>query len=119
MDEKAKGQKKFQIEEIHEVIRAPLFQKYYATNVRGGLTDQDFRFEFFNEQLFSEGKWQYISDCMVVMSPRGAKTLSVILQDALALYEREHGVIRSQTAAEIQQKNYSAEPPKPVSSKKE
>jgi len=105
-------------EDDSEIVRAPLFQKYYATTVRGGLTDQDFRFEFINEQITDGKKWQYISDCLLIMSPRCAKTMSIILADALRLYEREHGAIRLPGPEEIRKKGYSVGPPSQAIEKK-
>ena len=79
------------------IIRTPNFIKLYVTNVRGGLTDQDFRFELLNEQIEDEkGKWCYVSDGMLILSPAGAKRLSNLLKNCVETYEKENGTIDEQ-----------------------
>lgn len=81
-------------EKQQPIIRAPNFMKFYVTNIRGGLTDVDFRFELMNEQVEDEkGKWCYISDSMIVLSPVGAKRLYQRLKECIEVYEKEKGII--------------------------
>ncbi len=77
------------------VMRAPNHKKYYVTNVVGGTTDQDIRFELFNEKVQSERSngWNYISDAMIILTPIGAKKLFLELQRNLELWESEKGKI--------------------------
>ncbi len=78
-----------------EVMRAPNHKKFYVTNVVGGLTDQDFRFELMNEKIQKEkGKgWQYISDSMIILTPIGAKRLFLALKENIDIFENEFGKI--------------------------
>lgn len=75
------------------INRSPTFEKLYATNFIGGLTSQDIRVEVINEKLKDEDGWCAISDALLIMTPRGAKRLQVILNESLKLYEESHGAI--------------------------
>ncbi|MCJ7773795.1 MAG: DUF3467 domain-containing protein [Desulfobacterales bacterium] len=77
------------------VIRVPNFLKHYVTNIIGGLTTQDFRYELMNEKIYDEeeDEWTYISDALLILSPVAAKRLFVKLTEDIELYEREHGEI--------------------------
>ncbi|MBD3203944.1 DUF3467 domain-containing protein [Candidatus Woesearchaeota archaeon] len=75
------------------VIRVPNFVKYYVTNIDGGLTEHDFRFELMNEKLKEGKKWCYVSDAMVILSPIGAKRLLCLLNELVNEYEKENGSI--------------------------
>ncbi len=77
------------------ITRGHSFQKIYSTNLIGGGTEYDFRFELFNEKIrFSpEDKWSYISDAMVILTPQAAKKLKGLLEDYLKKYEKEKGEI--------------------------
>ena len=89
----------------HAIVRTPNFAKFYVTNVRGGLTDHDFRFELLNEQIQDkEDKWCFVSDCMIILSPIGAKRLHNLLKDCIEVYEKEKGVIDS---SESRKKTYN------------
>ncbi len=78
-----------------QVIRAPNHRKFYVTNIVGGLTDQDFRYELLNEKIKNEATngWGYVSDAMIILSPAGAKRLFEVLKKNLAVWEDEKGVI--------------------------
>lgn len=86
---------KSESDEIIPVIRVPNFIKYYVTNIKGGLTTQDFRYELMNEKIYDEEEkeWTYIADAMIILSPTAAKRLFDILANNIELYEREHGEI--------------------------
>lgn len=88
-------------EEINDstVVRAPNHKKYYVTNVVGGLTDQDIRFELFNEKITNEKStgWRYISDAMIILTPVGAKKLFLELKRNLDVWENENGKIEIDT----------------------
>jgi hypothetical protein len=75
------------------VFRAPLFQKYYATNVIGGLTEADFRFEILNEKTLTDEGWSYVSDALVILNPRAMKKLYILLEKAVKFHERTRGAI--------------------------
>ena len=77
------------------VSRAPNHTKYYVTNIAGGMTDQDFRFELLNEKLRKdeENEWEYVSDGLIILSPFGAKKLFLVLKDSLDVWENEKGKI--------------------------
>ncbi|MDV0446514.1 hypothetical protein MsAg5_03560 [Methanosarcinaceae archaeon Ag5] len=81
--------------EKKSIIRVPVFPKFYVTNIAGGATDQDFRYELLNEKSYdSENeKWNYYSDGLLILSPVGAKKLWNKLSADINLYEREHGII--------------------------
>ncbi len=86
---------KSESDEIIQVIRVPNFSKYYITNIKGGLTTQDFRYELMNEKIYDEeeDEWTYIADAMIILSPTAAKRLFDTLENNIELYEREHGEI--------------------------
>ena len=70
--------------------------KFYVTNIRGGLTDQDFRFELMDEQLLDKkDEWCYVSDAMIILSPVGAKRLFNRLKECIEVYEKEKGIIET------------------------
>ena len=77
------------------VFRAPNHKKYYVTNIVGGLTDQDIRFELLNEKIRDDKKasWNYIADAMVIFTPLGAKRLFEDLKKYLDVWENEKGKI--------------------------
>lgn len=76
------------------ITRNPTYHKLYVTNVQGGLTSHDFRFELMNEQIKdNNGNWLYISDGLLILSPIGAKRLLHILEKSVKNYEKEQGVI--------------------------
>ena len=76
------------------IFRAPNHKKYYVTNVSGGITDQDFRFELLNEKIKdSKTNWKYISDSMIILTPVGAKRLFEELKKNLDIWENENGKI--------------------------
>jgi len=81
-------------EEDIPIVRTPNFMKYYVTNVKGGLTNQDFRIELLNEKLKEENTWAYISDALIICSPIGAKKLYNLLKDMVTTYEKEKGEIK-------------------------
>jgi len=70
MDEELKEEKN---EETVSFLRVPNFVKHYVTNIKGGLTTQDFRYELMNEKIYDEeaDEWTYIADALVILSPRG------------------------------------------------
>lgn len=76
-----------------ERIRVPNFTKYYATNCHCGLTNQDVRIEFMNEKIKENGDWIMLIDCLVILSPIGAKKLSQKLNEVVSTYEEKHGEI--------------------------
>ena len=86
---------KIDSDDIVPVIRVPNFTKYYVTNIKGGLTTQDFRYELMNEKIYDEeeDEWTYIADAMIILSPTAAKRLFDTLENNIELYEREHGEI--------------------------
>ena len=75
------------------VFRAPLFQKYYATNVIGGLTEADFRFEVLNEKTLTDEGWAYVSDALVILNPKAMKKLYLLLEKAVKFHEQTKGAI--------------------------
>jgi hypothetical protein len=76
------------------VIRAPSFQKIYATNVSVIATDSDFRIELFNEKFKVEGGWAYNSESLMILTAEAAKKLSIILDEKIRSYEKEHAEIQ-------------------------
>lgn len=85
----------------NQVLRAPLFNKYYVTNVIGGLTNQDFRFDLLNEKIAKEdGSWTYISDALIILTPLGAKRLLNLLSETITIYEKENGEIKESDSKE-------------------
>lgn len=87
-------------EQVRDIFRVPNFMKFYATNVHGGLTTQDFRFELLNEKVEDESGWHFISDALVILSPTAAKKLFNILKECIKVYEEEHGVIPTEFSDE-------------------
>jgi Protein of unknown function (DUF3467) len=75
------------------VDRAFNHAKYYATNIYGAVTTQDFRIELLNEKTEYEDGWFFESDAMAILSPTAAKRLSQWLVEAIEDYEKEHGKI--------------------------
>lgn len=75
------------------IIRSPSFNKYYATNIIGGLTEHDFRFELLNEKMESDEGWCVVSDALVIFSPKAAKKIHMKLDEYLKLFEAENGKI--------------------------
>ncbi len=75
--------------------RVPNFVKLYATNVKGGPTNQDFRFHVMNEKLKDENGWHFVSDAVVILTPVAAKNLKAMLDAYVAAYEQQHGPIET------------------------
>lgn len=100
MDEELKEEKN---EENASFLRVPNFVKHYVTNIKGGLTTQDFRYELMNEKIYDEeaDEWTYIADALVILSPTAAKRLYDQLRGDIELYEREHGVIPAHFEEEL------------------
>lgn len=93
--------KKIQNKQIEKsaILRAPSHKKYYVTNISGGLTDQDFRYELLNEKI-KDGKtkgWEFVSDAMIILTPMGAKKLFESLKKSLDIWENEHGKIDTES----------------------
>lgn len=80
------------------ISRAPNFAKYYATNVKGGLTNQDFRYQLMNEKFYNEDteEWLYIVDALIILSPIAAKKLLKTLENDINTYEAENGIIQTE-----------------------
>lgn len=80
-----------------EIIRAPNFQKFYVTNVEGGMSNQDFRFELMNEKFIDkEGEGEaLVSDALLILSPIAAKKLFEKLGKNLELYQKKFGKIET------------------------
>ncbi len=76
-----------------EIMRNPNYSKIYVTNVEGGLTSHDFRFELLNEKIEQNKKWIYVSDGLLILTPIGAKRLMKKLEASINVYEKEHGTI--------------------------
>lgn len=75
-------------------LRAPNFQKLYVTNVKGGLTSHDFRFELMNEKTKDDdGNTFFVSDGIIILSPIGAKRLFLQLTSAIKEFEVRYGEI--------------------------
>jgi hypothetical protein len=74
-------------------MRTHSHKKYYVTNIIGGLTSQDIRFELLNEILESEEGRHYVADAMIILSPIGAKRLQKELNESIKKYESENGTI--------------------------
>ena len=75
-------------------MRAPSHKKFYVTNIKGGVTSQDFRFELLNEKLKDDKDDEaYVSDALIILTPIGAKRMFAVLKDSIELYEKEHGEI--------------------------
>lgn len=92
---KVTSRKKKEIKINQSIGRNPTtYVKLYATNVIGGLSSQDFRFELLNEKIRGENKeWIYVSDGLLILSPIGAKRFLVALQQAVNVYEKQNGPI--------------------------
>ncbi len=75
------------------IVRSHNFQKLYGTNLAGGGTEYDFRFELFNEKIKmdSNKEWSYISDALIILTPKAAKRLQTILDAYIKTYEKDHG----------------------------
>jgi hypothetical protein len=78
------------------VLRAHNFQKLYGTNLVGGGTQYDFRFELFNEKIKIDANksWSYISDALIILTPQAAKKLFTILDKYVKEFEKDHGTIK-------------------------
>jgi hypothetical protein len=88
-----KSKRKIPKTEELPIMRSPTFMKFYVTNITGGLTDQDFRFELLNEKIELDDEWYAISDGLIILSPQGAKKLFIKLEECIKLYEAENGAI--------------------------
>ncbi|MDY0387792.1 MAG: DUF3467 domain-containing protein [Methanolobus sp.] len=75
------------------IVRTPLFNKTYATNVSVVKTDSDFRVELFNEKFETKDESVYHSDGLVILTNQAAKKLLMSLTDAINDYEEENGEI--------------------------
>ncbi len=75
------------------LLRVPNFVKLYATGIRGGPTDQDFRFHVMNEKLLEHDTWHLVADALVIMTPTAAKQLVLILRSYVEDFEKKHGPI--------------------------
>ena len=77
------------------ILRSHTFQKLYCTNLIGGGTKYDFRFELFNEKIKSDTdkEWLYVSDALVILTPQAAKKLYSTLNKYVKEYEKDHGTI--------------------------
>ncbi len=91
MADSKNSQKKIQT----SVLRAHNFQKLYGTNLVGGGTQYDFRFELFNEKIKIDANkgWSYISDALIILTPQAAKKLFTILDKYVKEFEKDHGTI--------------------------
>lgn len=83
--------------ENRSIVRVPNFTKYYVTNIHGGETTQDFRYELMNEKVYDadDEEWNYVSDALVILSPVAAKRLLLKLSEDIQSYEEEHGEIET------------------------
>lgn len=75
------------------IVRTPIFNKIYATNLSVTKTDSDFRVELFNEKFETEDKPIYHSDGLVIMTAQAAKKLLLSLTELISEYEEENGEI--------------------------
>lgn len=75
------------------IVRTPIFNKIYATNLLVTKTDSDFRVELFNEKFETEDKSIYHSDGLVIMTAQAAKKLLLSLTELISEYEEENGEI--------------------------
>ena len=91
MTDTKKPQKKIQA----SVLRTHNFQKLYVTNLVGGGTQYDFRFELFNEKIKIDAKkgWSYISDALIILTPQAAKKLCSLLDKYVKEFEKDHGTL--------------------------
>ncbi len=94
MNSKEEIAKNTEAEKIR-AIRPFNYTKYYVTNIKGGLTTQDFRYELMNEKVLDgdSNEWVYVSDALLILSPTAAKRFYDSLKKDIDFYEREHGVI--------------------------
>lgn len=90
MNKKTKISKGFK---INNLMLANAHRKYYVTNIMGGITEQDFRFELLNQKIGEGKKMYFVSDALVILSPIGAKKLFLKLRDCLQVWENERGII--------------------------
>ena len=100
MPRKPKSRARPTAESAESVLRALNITKFYATNVRGGPTTQDFRFQLMNEKILDEDEWHYVSDALVILTPTAAKRLLTLLDKFVASYEKEHGKIQTEFPVE-------------------
>lgn len=75
------------------IVRTPIFNKIYTTNLLVTKTDSDFRVELFNEKFETEDKSIYHSDGLVIMTAQAAKKLLLSLTELISEYEEENGEI--------------------------
>ena len=75
------------------IVRTPIFNKIYATNLSVTKTDSDFRVELFNEKFETEDKPIYHSDGLVIMTAQATKKLLLSLTELISEYEEENGEI--------------------------
>lgn len=69
-----------------ELVRAPEYRKYYATNVASRLTDIDVRVDFLNEKIPYDGGLYFVADSGVILTLEAA----VILRDQLGALIEQH-----------------------------
>lgn len=91
MTDTKKPQKKIQT----SVLRTHNFQKLYVTNLVGGGTQYDFRFELFNEKIKIDAKkgWSFISDALIILTPQASKKLLSLLDKYVKEFEKDHGTL--------------------------
>ncbi len=82
------------------IFRVPNFLKLYATNVKGGASNQDFRFQVMNEKLKDEDGWHFVSDALVILTPVAARNLKTLLDEYIIAFEKEHGPIKTKFRTE-------------------
>jgi len=84
------------IDEDTDIDRPVTFRKTYATNVLVGMSEYDFRIEFFNERMRAEKakKWIYFSEGMAILTPLAAKRLRDALSEKIDQYEGKCGKIK-------------------------
>lgn len=77
------------------ILRSHNFQKFYGTNLVGGGTKYDFRFELFNEKIKIQPNkdWSYISDALIILTPQAAKKLYSKLDKYIKKFEKDHGTL--------------------------
>jgi hypothetical protein len=78
---------------IEKILREHGIQKYYVTNIIGGATKYDYRIELMNEKIKFKGKWTYLLDSIVILTPSAAKKLHKELSKYIEKYEDENGEI--------------------------